>query len=1007
MMIRHMTKTFKIAAVIVAILTFSGLTIIPLRAQNSESYKKALEFYRGGMYERAMASFETIAKEEKDNKMAEGYAALCAVRLQVEGCENIMETYLISHPCSILETPLHFYQGLNYFDREDYTLCSKEFSLISATQLESSKRPEYIFKQAYCNFMEGRIKAAELGFQQMLAFPHNDYTAPSQYGLGYISYSQKEFARAADLFTLSEKDPRFTDISKYYILECRFMQKDYKYVVKEGDKIYKKATADRKTHISRIISESYLVLGDATKAREYYDKDLRTNSEHMNRSDYFYAGSVLYAVRDYKGAVENFSMMPNRTDSLGQIANYDMGYSYIQLKNKVAAMTAFEDAANVNYDADIKEDAFFNYAKLAFDLNHDAGAFRRYINEYSDRHKGNLIYNYMALASLYSHDYASAVKAFDKIDELDDKMKANYMKANYLRASQLISGGSFRDAIPCLKAAAYYSDNKDNFNQLSRYWLAESYYRCDDFAQARDIYKNLYNISALDRMNEGKALPYDIAYTYFKEGNYADASKWFERYLSENYLEYKKDAGLRLADCDFIRKNYKKAIPSYEKVISEYRDINDIYPYFQLATAYDLTGNISQKINVLEKVKNANVNSLFYSDAMFELGRAYVSANRDNDAIKCFEHLEKVSRDSSIIAKSLIQLGMIARNSSEFEKALGYYRTVIEDMPGTGHKEDALLAMEAIYQSQGEPDKYFAYLETIGGAKEKTEGEKENMYFNAAEQVFLAENYPKALTALLNFEKKFPESAMMSKADFYMAECYKNMGKKEQACDSYRKVAEEGDVNSFTELAILNFSKLSYEMQHFDDAYRGYSSLLANARIDNNKYIAEKGMMKSAFYGHKYDDAINAAEVLISDNRSNRDDKRVAEYIMAKSYLATSRRERAFELFDKLSASPATWEGAEASYLVIQDTYDKGLFDEVETKVYKFADEAPDRLYWLAKSFIVLGDSFVERDRLKQAKATFDSIANSYVPQRGESDDVLDNVRMRQAKLAELMDNVE
>ena len=81
-----------------------------------------------------------------------------------------------------------------------------------------------------------------------------------------------------------------------------------------------------------------------------------------------------------------------------------MAYSYIKLKNKVAAMDAFKDAAYEEYDVDIQEDAYFNYAKLAFDLNHDPSVFEQYIKKYPELAKGDRIYSYIALAALYNHD---------------------------------------------------------------------------------------------------------------------------------------------------------------------------------------------------------------------------------------------------------------------------------------------------------------------------------------------------------------------------------------------------------------------------------------------------------------------------------------------------------------------------------------------------------------------------------------------------------------------------
>ena len=81
-------------------------------------------------------------------------------------------------------------------------------------------------------------------------------------------------------------------------------------------------------------------------------------------------------------------------------------------------------------------------------------------------------------------------------------------------------------------------------------------------------------------------------------------------------------------------------------------------------------------------------------------------------------------------------------------------------------------------------------------------------------------------------------------------------------------------------------------------------------------------------------------------------------------------------------------------------SYDSGDFKEVENKVYAFSDSASGQTYWLAKSFIILGDSFVDRGELAQAKATFESVRDGYTV---TTDDVLSEVNMRLEKLEKLI----
>ena len=970
----------------------------PVKAQDSDpvlsgdSFRDAMMLFDHGMFTRSRNVFDNISAKTSASD-PEGYEVLSQVRSRVPGYETVMEEFLSRNPQSVLRPQLYWHHAVNLFDDQDYPAAGNVLDKIKIRHLNRSQRTEYYFRKAYCDLDTRDLESAKANFSEVEKGATSDYIAPSRYALGYISYVQRDFETAFSWFEKSAVDGRFSQMSYYYMMECRFMMGDYRYVADNGDAMYEKVSQERKPHLARIISESWLVLGDAENARRYLELNNLGGGQPQSRADWFFQGSVLYAVEDYQGAVDAYSMMGERRDSIGQVASYHMGYSYIQTKNKVAAMQAFKEASAQSYDENMAEDAYFNWAKLAFDLNNDTSVFNDYLKRYSDLERGDRINSYIAVAALHNRDYEGAVEAYDKIDELDDDMRNNYMKANFLRANQLISSGSYRKAIPCLKVAAYYSDKGSRFNQLTRFWLAESYYRNDQYSEARAVFMDLYNNSALYGRAESYQISYNIAYCFFKENDYASALKWFNEYLGEASVKYRKDALERRADCYFIRSDYKASAAAYDQVRREYYNVNDIYPYYQAAISYGLCKDTSRKIELLSDVLNASPSSKFYAEALFELGRTYAVLEEDENALNCFTRLSDTVKDSTFVAKAYIEMGSIARNQSQFNDALGYYKTVVEKMPLSGYADDALAAIESIYQTRNQPEEYIAYIENIGKGETKTADEKEDMIFNSAEQIFLSENYEKALVALQSYADKYPAGRYLFKSDFYMAESYKNLGKLEQACDSYRKVIHTGD-GAFVEISMLNFSNISYRLERWDDAYGGYSSLFSSAELSNNKFVALTGMMRSAYRGHDWANAIENAEHVIYDTRSDDAVKEEAEYIKAKSFLATSRRDEAFAVMARLAKDVSGPYGAESAYLLILDAYDRGAFAEVEEKVYAFADAGSDQMYWLAKSFIVLGDSFAERDEIEQAEATFESVRDGYTP-AGTDDDVLDNVNLR------------
>ncbi len=324
-------------------------------------------------------------------------------------------------------------------------------------------------------------------------------------------------------------------------------------------------------------------------------------------------------------------------------------------------------------------------------------------------------------------------------------------------------------------------------------------------------------------------------------------------------------------------------------------------------------------------------------------------------------------------------------------------------MPGSGSANEALLAIESIYQTKGEPDKYILYVAGLGNPSlNKTEEETQALYFNSAEQIFLSGNYEKAITSLDKYLAEYPQGTQRAQAEFYLAECYKNLGRKEKALDYYKRVANSSGSDSFKEAAILNFSNISYELEKYNDAFEAYSSLLSVAQLENNVKTARVGMMRSAYKAKNYSGAIRCADAIAS-SFPEPDLAREAQYIKAKSYLESSQRDSAYDIFRQLAQQPSTAEGAEAAYLIIEDLYNRGSFSEVPDKVYAFANDAPGQGYWLAKAYIILGDSFAEQDNYRQARATFESVLNGYKPAPGKtSDDVTEAVRMRLEKLNQL-----
>ena len=969
--------------------------LVLVQGLSAQDVRKAGEFYRKGFYAEALQEVEkgdgkALQSGRVSHPDLEAIRTLALLQLKAEGADSKAEAFVKQFHEHVQVPQVRFLWAQNLFDRQEYEKAAEQLRLINPKALTRDQRPEYQYKLGYSAYSFGDWESAR-EILPLATKPYTDYTAPSCFTLGYMYYAQSDFREAEKWFAQCQNDFRFREPSLFYILECRFNARDYDYVVRNGEELVRNVSEDRRARVSRILSESFLVKGDVEKAREYNQESL--GGERQTRSDIFRAGEIAYLSSDWQGAVDNFRNMGSMADSLGQIASYQMGFSYIQLHNKVAAMEAFREASAHRFQEDIQEDAFYNYAKLAFDLGKDTRPFAQYLQRYQKRN--DTIYSYMAMAALVGHDYEAAVDAYDHIDELDQRMKSNYMKAYFLRARELMEAGSWRLAAPLLKSASYYSPRKDGFSQLSRYYLAECLYRDGKWAEARAELQDLYNLQALYRRPEGDLIPYQLAYTYFKEANYEQALKWFTKYLESIRPAMGADAQTRVADCHFFTADYQTALDAYEKQLSQYPERGNLYPRYRAGVASGLLDRNRRKISILEPALEAPVQTPYYGECLYELGRAYVAVKEVAQAVQTFQTLHSRTTDPSLKDRSLLELGMIERNAGHSAQALDYYKQVVAR--GGEFREDALLAIEAIYRTSRDPDGYLAYVNSLGSAAGRTEEQKEDVYFSSAEQIFLSGDYTKAASTLQGYLERYPQAAYAAKARFYLAECYRETGSREQAIDFYQSARAAGLDGALGESALLHLATLNYQTGRYEAAYSAYDQLRETARLDANRNTALVGQMRSAYRARLWDDAIVDAGTVLGTFK-DAPLVREARYVKAKSLLSCSRREEAFKEFGQLAGEPSTPEGAEATFLIIEDLYNRAQFETIQDKVYAFAQKAGDQNYWLAKAFIVLGDSFADQGNTAQAKATFESIRDGYTSE-GPQDDVLDQVNLRLRKL--------
>ena len=192
---------------------------------------------------------------------------------------------------------------------------------------------------------------------------------------------------------------------------------------------------------------------------------------------------------------------------------------------------------------------------------------------------------------------------------------------------------------------------------------------------------------------------------------------------------------------------------------------------------------------------------------------------------------------------------------------------------------------------------------------------------------------------------------------------------------------------------IFNIIQFDLEGRRVLDLFAGTGQLGIEA--------LSRGAVSAVFVDQRRD----AADKEISDAQAARDEAMVikATYeenmrqskAKADALREADRRSEAMKVYAFLAATPATAEGAEAYYRLVENDYRNGNYDDAEQRVYALGECGS--MYWQAKIFLILGDVLAKKGNTFQARATYQSIVDGYSP---EDDGIVDEAKRRIASLA-------
>ena len=982
------TKRLK---VIFLVILFSGFfSAIKLNAQQSVDHLVEYDSYREGLalfdkekfgpaqeqFQRAMLRINDPASELHKDAMY--LHAICAIELFHADAEALILNFIHQYPESKRIKQAYFNLAKFQFRKKRYKDVTEYLSKISVSDLNEDQKAEFHFKNGYSLFMEEQFDESANNFYEIID-TDNPYTNTARYYYAHISYEGGKYETAAQNFKKIENDPLFSPIVPYYFTQIFYLQGKYDQLLAYAPELLDSIKTDRSSEISRLVGDAYYKTNRFSEALPYLEKHMVGNPR-SRYEDKYQLGYAYFKAGDCKKSIEWLQEAIGDNDTINQSAYYTLGECYMKTGNKRQSKTVFRTASESSINPDIREDALFNYAKLAYELSYhpydDAIlAFEEYINSYPKSTKIDDAYEYLVAVYYTTKNYKEALRSISRIKDKNYKLQEAEQRIAYYRGVELFNDGDYKQALALLEQSEKMPIDPTLIAQ-SVYWKADASFRLRDFDNAIGYFTEfLYLPKSIDLTYYNNAF-YNIAYSFFNKKDFLSSIYWFRNFLSkeeDKKSKMRNDGFLRLADAYFIKSDYGKALESYEEAM-KMGLIEMPYATYQAAIASGLQGDNEDKAELLKLLVDTYDNSDYTDDALAELAKTQLIFNNPDDALSNYQRLISDYPSSSYMSEALLKRGLIYYNKKQDDLALASFDKVITDYGSSRNAKEALERIRKIYVDKGDVTAFEEYISGVPFA-DISQSRLDSTTYEIAQNTYLSGDCKSATKNLTNYLAKYPKGIFALDAYYYRADCeYKNEFYNEALLDFGQVLS--GPKNKFTENSLYTTAFIQRRLNDTTAAIQSFKELEKIAEKAQNRFEAQYNLMELLFMSSQYDESYAYASSVLSQEKL--DAKIVEEVKLIQAQIDFSREnyDSAITTYTDV-AKYANKRGAEAKFMVAKIRYLKGDYEGCEKMIYELVNQVPSYPKWIGKGFILLADNFLAKEDLFNAKVTLQSVIDN------------------------------
>lgn len=969
------------------------MTTLQLQAQLTQNhldpdaeFKNAKDLYQKEQYSLAYPVFKKLYSNGINQSSmpdlvkleSKYYYIVCGLEVNDEATVERAQDFIELENNTARVQMMSYHLGEYYFRKKDFGNAQKYYALANIANLSNREIADMKFHQAYGYFVMQQFDKAKPLFNSIRQIPKDPNYLDANYYYGFISFTEKNYPQALESFEVAEKNTEYQGVIPFYKAEIYYFKGDREKALETGEAAVNRSGQFYDLQLRQLVGHIYFEKREFAKALPYLERFVE-GKEKVRREDLYELSFCYYEAKNWPKAIDGFKQLGGAQDSLAQNSMYLLADAYLKTRDKANARTAFQFCAANNSNAVQKEVSAFNYAKLSYELGYmDAASkgFQSFIAAYPKstylQESKELLVNTLANTS----NYKDALRLYETLGTKSDNVVKLYPRLLYGASVELINDQDMARADSLLTRLMQAPYNTAQL-PLANFWKGEIAYRNGQTDESINYFLSYLKLPLTNGEVNINNARYSLAYGYFKNENYPLAKEYFEQIaknITASSPPIEQDAYLRSADCYFMQKDFRQGLKMYENV-SSLRLPSADYALYQRGVIAGAMNKNQEKISLLQSLEKQFPSSSLVPDANLEIANTYLADENFQAAIVPLQKVIDNRNAAAMAPQTYLKLGVAYFNLDKNEESLNNFKKLVATYPNSPESDDAIEYIRNIFIENQRPGEFISFMKQNG--KPISVSEEDSLTFRSSMLRYEAKDMAGAKTGFAAYLSKFPEGRYAIEANYLTAEMLIGNKSNNDALPYYKAVADRAP-NKYAERSTLQVARIYYfDLKDYPNAQKYFEQLKSIATLQENRLEAMRGLLRCQFKAQQWKEAAANAQDLLQEKGIATDDRMMASLVVAKNHQLNNEGEQAVAAYKQVIAAGKSEYAAESQYHIAEILLQQTKYTDAEKAAFEVIKKFGSYDLWVTKSYVLLGDIYMQQKDYFNAEATYKSIVEN------------------------------